>query len=137
MQAVRLERRRSPDTRWLQHLSLLGALSLLFASAVISRPQASSQIAEPLPGSFLAPPSSPAQEWLPVRVPVRTTITPDPALAAQVAQAATTTAASEALESSLDTNTLIPAGLTGPAVEWVQAHRKTALFVAPDDGAPR
>jgi hypothetical protein len=134
MQAVRAERRRSYDARWFQHLALLAALGLLFTWVTMSRPQATAQLAEHLPGRFLAPPSSPAQEWLPVRVPVRTTITPDPA---QVAQAAATTAASDALVSPLDTNAIVAAGPTGPAVEWVQAHRRTALFSAPTDGAPR
>src|SRR3954451_7705343 len=126
MQAVRAERRRSPDVRWLQHLSLLAAMGLLFTWVTTTRPQATAQLAEPLPGRFLAPPSSPAQEWLPVRVPVRTTIPPDPA---QVAQAGVT-AASEALASPLDVNAVTP---TGPALEWVQAHRKTALFSTPDE----
>src|SRR5437868_2135933 len=77
MQAVRVDGR-PPDTRWLHHLSLLGALGLLLASVVIGRQQGPAELAQRLPGRFLAPPGSPAQEWLPVRVPVRTTITPDP-----------------------------------------------------------
>src|SRR6266496_1138426 len=112
MQAIRAERRRSYDARWLHHLSLLAALGLLFTWVTTSRPQATAQLAEHLPGRFLAPPSSPAQEWLPVRVPVRTTITPDPA---QAAQASLTDAASEALASPLDANVLVPAGSAGPS----------------------
>src|SRR5215213_11158231 len=77
MQAVPLQRR-TLDTRWLQHLSLLSVLGLLFTSVVVTRHQATAELAQRLPGSFLAPPGSPAQDWLPVRVPVRTTITPDP-----------------------------------------------------------
>src|SRR3954451_8682368 len=130
MQAVRAERRRSPDVRWLQHLSLLAAMGLLFTWVTTTRPQATAQLAEPLPGRFLAPPSSPAQEWLPVRVPVRTAITPDPS---QVAQAAAATAGG----SSTDANAVVSTGTASPSVEWVQAHRKTALFSAPDDSAPR
>src|SRR3954471_11618534 len=78
MQAVRAERRRPPDTRWLQHFSLLSVLCLLFMSAVVSRHPATAELAQRLPGRFLAPPGSPVQDWLPVRVPIRTTITPDP-----------------------------------------------------------
>jgi hypothetical protein len=130
MQAVRADRRRPPDVRWLQHLSLLAALGLLFTWVTTTRPQATAQLAGHLPGRFLAPPSSPAQEWLPVRVPVRTTITPDPA---QVAQAGVT-AAGAVPATSLDVNAVAPAG---PVLEWVQAHRKTALFTMPDESAPR
>lgn len=133
MQAVRAERRRPYDARWFQHLSLLAALGLLFTWVTTTRPQATVQLAEHLPGRFLAPPSSPAQEWLPVRVPVRTTITPDPTQVAQAAQAGVTSV-SEALATPLDTNAVVP---PGPSVEWVQAHRQTALFSAPDDGAAR
>jgi hypothetical protein len=127
MQAVRTERRKTTDARWLQHLSLLAALGLLFTWVVTTRPQATAQLAQHLPGRFLAPPSSPAQEWLPIRVPVRTAITPDPS---QVAQAAA------AVASGTDVNAAAPAGADGPSLEWVQAHRKTALFSSPDDAAP-
>jgi len=78
MQAVRAERHRPIDARWLQHLSLLSVLGLLFTSVVISRHPGTAELAQRLPGKFLAPPGSPVQDWLPVRVPIRTTITPDP-----------------------------------------------------------
>src|SRR5918995_5406337 len=116
MQAVRAERRRpSLDTRWLQHLSLLSVLCLLFTSVVFSRQQGSAELAQHLPGRFLAPPGSPAQEWLPVRVPVRTTITPDPT--------------QQNLAPPVDATTLADQTLAAaqPRLEWVQAHRKTAL----------
>src|SRR6266540_6830785 len=94
MQAVRVERRRPLDARWLQHLLLLAALGLLFTSIAAGRTQATAELAERLPGRFLAPPSTPAQEWQPIRVPVRTQITPDPVQAAAVAAADATLAAS-------------------------------------------
>ena len=126
MQAVRVERRRSVDTRWLQHLLLLSALGLLFTSVVIGRPQATAELAERLPGHFLAPPGSPAQEWLPVRVPVRTTITPDP----------TQQNAARPIDGVTLAETTL-AGAVSPRVEWVQAHRKSSLYVDPDTGASR
>src|SRR4051794_12958153 len=130
MQAVRTEPRKSTDARWLQHLFMLASLGLLFTWVVTTRPHATAQLPRPLPGSSLAPPSSPAQEWLPVRVPVRTAITADPS---QVAAAAAV-----ALTAPGDANALASGAATaGPRVEWVQAHRKTALFAAPDDAAPR
>jgi len=132
MQAVRIERRRPADTRWLQHTALLGALCLLFTSVAISRPQAGVQIADHLPGRFLAPPGSPAREWLPVPVPVRTTITPDPVLA-------TAPAPADATAALVNPAALADATLAAalPRTEWVQAHRKTALFADPDAGAAR
>ena len=139
MQAVRAERRRSVDARWLQHLALLAALCLLFTWVTTARPQAAAQLAEQIPGRFLAPPGSPAQEWLPVRVPVRTTITPDPSQTAQ----STVEVAGDALVSAAGSSALVASAGTGarptrgPAISWVQAHRKTALFSAPDDSAPR
>lgn len=124
MQAVRAERRRPPDTRWLQHISLLSVLCLLFTSAVISRHPATAELAQRLPGRFLPPPGTPAQDWLPVRVPVRTTITPDPTQQNLAPPIDATTAA----------ETTLAAAQPPPA--WVQAHRKTALFATPQsDGA--
>src|SRR5262245_46944425 len=124
MQAVRFERRRLPvETRWLQHFSLLSVLCLLFTSIVIGRQQGSVELARTLPGRFLAPPGSPAQEWLPVRVPVRTTITPDPTQQNLAPPVDATTLAEQTLAS----------GQRGP--EWVQAHRKTALYATPEAGA--
>jgi Peptidase_C39 like family len=128
MQAVRVERRRPVDTRWLHHLSLLSALGLLFASVVISRPRATAELAEHLPGAFLAPPGSPAQEWLPVRVPVRTTIRPEPA--PQTVGAALPVDAPSMAEATL-------VGAVSPRTQWAQAHRKSALYVDPDAGADR
>jgi Peptidase_C39 like family len=127
MQAVRVERR-PLDTRWLHHLSLLSALGLLFASVVVSRPQATAELAERLPGHFLAPPGSPAQEWLPVRVPVRTTIRPEPAPQNVVAGM------------PVDAPSMAAATLVGavpPRTQWAQAHRKSALYADPDAGADR
>src|SRR3954470_24116403 len=139
MQAIPAQRRSPLDARWLQHLSLLSALGMLFASVVVGRAHAPTDIAERLPGRFLAPPGSPAQEWLPVRVPVRTSITPDPAQTAQTAA----DAAGDVVASAGGAGALGPAtgaatlSAARPAVEWVQAHRKTALFSAPDDASPR
>jgi hypothetical protein len=136
MQAVRVERRRLPDTRWLQHLSLLSALGLLFTSVVIGRPQAGAELAERLPGRFLAPPGSPAQEWLPIRVPVRTTITPDPTqpnAAPPVASVDALTIADLVVADGSPMASVVAV----PRVDWVQAHRKTALFAAPDGSASR
>lgn len=126
MQAVRAERRRTTvDSRWLQHFSLLSVLCLLFTSVVFSRQQGSAELAQHLPGRFLAPPGSPAQEWLPVRVPVRTTITPDPT--------------QQNLAPPVDATTLAEQTLANaqPRLEWVQAHRKTSLYATPEAGAPR
>src|SRR3954452_16548937 len=130
MQAVRTERRRPTDTRWLQHLSLLSVLCLLFTSAVVSRHPATADLAQRLPGRFLAPPGSAVQDWLPVRVPVRTTITPDPTqqnLAPSID--ARPIDAPKAAETTL--------AAAQPRPEWVQAHRKTALFSTPEADAPR
>jgi hypothetical protein len=132
MQAVRVERRRPVDSRWLQHLALLGALFLLFTSVVIGRSQAGVQIAERLPGRFLAPPGSPAQDWLPVRVPVRTTITPDPIRPSAAPPADPAVLANGA---AAITDATLAAAI--PPAEWVQAHRKTALYADPDTAAPR
>lgn len=134
MQAIRMERRRPADARWVQHVSLLSALGMLFASVVISRTPATAELAGRLPGSFLAPPGSPAQEWLPVRVPVRTNITPDPVVAQAGAQAAAQGAQAGSDAVALADGTLAAAV---PRVAWVQAHRKTALFSNPDVEAAR
>lgn len=132
VQAVRVERRRPLDARWLHHLSLLAALGLLFTSITAGRTQATAELTERLPGRFLAPPSTPAQEWQPIRVPVRTQITPDP-----VQSVAAVTAAGEALSAPSDVNAVPSIGRPGPAVEWVQAHRKSALFAEPNASAQR
>jgi hypothetical protein len=125
MQAVRVERRRPTDTRWLQHLSLLSALGLLFTSVVIGRPQATAELADQLPRRFLAPPGSPAQEWLPIGVPVRTTVTPDPTQQNAMPPVDAVTLADGTLAAAV------------PPTAWVQAHRTTALYVDPDAGAAR
>jgi hypothetical protein len=124
MQAVRAERR-PLDTRWLQHFSLLSVLGLLFISVVVTRHPVTAELAQRLPGRFLAPPGSPAQDWLPVRVPVRTTITPDPT--------------QPNLAPPVDATTLAEATLAAavPRPEWVQAHRKTALYATPGTDATR
>jgi len=125
MQAVRAERRRPVDTRWLHHFSLLGVLCLLLTSVVIGRQQGTAELAQRLPGRFLAPPGSPAQEWLPVRVPVRTQVTPDPTQQNLAPPVDATTLAEQTLASAK------------PHPDWVQAHRKTALYVTPEAGAER
>jgi hypothetical protein len=134
MQAVRVERRRPVDSRWLQHLSLLSALGLLFTSIVAGSPGATAELAERFPAHFLAPPGSPAQEWLPVRVPVRTTIRLQPAPQVDSASLA-------AVAPIIDANgALIESTLSGavpPRIEWVQAHRKSALYADPDSSASR
>ncbi len=129
MQAVRIERRRPQPTRWPQHLSLLGALGLLFTSIVISRSPAAEQLSQALPARFLAPPGSPAQEWLPIRVPVRTNVTPDPV------QAVAQTAGGAPIDAVAAADGTLAAAV--PRVDWVQAHRKTSLFTAPDANAAR
>jgi hypothetical protein len=83
------------------------------------------ELAQHLPGRFLAPPGSPAQEWLPVRVPVRTTITPDPTQQNLAPPVDATTLAEQTLASAQ------------PRPEWVQAHRKTALYATPESGSDR
>ena len=125
MQAVRAERRRPVDTRWLQHFSLLGVLCLLLTSVVVGRQQGTAELAQRLPGRFLAPPGSPAQEWLPVRVPVRTQVTPDPTQQNLAPPVDATTLAEQTLASAQ------------PHPDWVQAHRKTALYVTPEASAER
>jgi Peptidase_C39 like family len=132
MQAVRVERRRSPDARWLHHLSLLAALGLLFTSIAASRTPATAELAQRLPVQFLAPPSTPTQEWQPIRVPVRTQITPSPS---QIA--ATDPSDSQALTVSTDASVAEAAVRANPVVGWVQAHRKTTLFAEPNADSPR
>ena len=136
MQAVRVERRRPVDTRWLQHLSLLSALGLLFTSIVAGSQGTTAELAERLPGHFLAPPGSPAQEWLPVRVPVRTTIRPQPAPLTGVAPIADATGALIVGSSGELADSTLAAAVP-PRVEWVQAHRKPALYTDPDAAASR
>jgi hypothetical protein len=125
MQAVRAERRRPIDTRWLQHFSLLSVLCLLVTTAVLGRQQGTVELAQRLPGRFLAPPGSPSQEWLPVRVPVRTQITPDPTQQNLAPPVDGTTLAEQTLASAR------------PNPGWVQAHRKTALYATPESGSER
>src|SRR6266540_4226646 len=115
MQAVRAESKRQLDARWLQHLSLLSAVGFLLSWAVATRPQAAGQLVDSLNVRFLAPPSTPAQEWLPVRVPVRTAIPRDPS----------------------PPNTVGLAAAESGGFQWVQAHRGTFLLADPEPGAAR
>ena len=124
MQAVRLEPKRSLDPRWLQHLSLLGAVSFLLSWVVAARPEAAHQLVESFPSRFLAPPSVPAQEWRPVRVPVRTSTVRDPAPPARIGLPTVAHQSSGAVAAQL-------------SAEWVQAHRLLVLLSAPEDGAAR
>ena len=79
MQAIRVAERKPPELRWLQPLALLGALAFLFTCVVTVRSPGVPGSVERPSVVFLAPPSGPAQDWLPVRVPVRTNVTRDPA----------------------------------------------------------
>ena len=124
MQAIRLERRNSLDSRWLQHLTLLGAVGFLLSWVVATRPEAAHQLVEAFPVSFLAPPSMPAQEWRPVRVPVRTSTVRDPVPPTSVGRSTTIDQATGAVAAQL-------------GAEWVQAHRRTILLSAPENGADR
>jgi len=134
MQAIRVDRRRAPEVRWPQHLAVLSTLGLLFVWVVGGQPGAVVPFVERLPSRFLAPPSAPAQDWMTVRVPVRTTVAvaPDPRVAqvtrgdAEVAEVLVTVGASEAIAS---------APVRGAEAAWVRAQQKTRLFAAPDAGA--
>ena len=130
MQAVRVDRKRWLDPRWLQHLSLLSAVGLLFSWTVAARSPAI-QLADGLPLNFLAPPSAPAQDWRPIRVTVRTGPQRDasPAAVAGVPPLAEASAP-EAARRLADA-----APRAGDAAQWVQAHRRTALLAAPELGA--
>jgi hypothetical protein len=122
MQAVRADRRRSPDTRWIAHLSLLSAVGLLFSWLVTARPHPSDLVAG-LPTTFLAPPSSPAQEWRPVRVPVRTSGPRDPSAPSAAA-----------FLSHERGNPEVAAGLISPA--FVTSVRDTPLWSGDAEDAP-
>ena len=117
MQAIRLSRKRPLDARWFQHVSLLGAVGVLFSSVVAARPQAAVQIVESLPVQLLAPATS-TRDWRPVRVPVRTKASPEPY--ADVSIEGTQV---ESVKSD--------------GTRWVQAHKASMLRAAPDDGAAR
>ena len=125
MQAIRVERRRTPDTRWVHHLALLSVLGFLFAWVVAGRAPVPVQLAERLPSRFLAPPSAPAQDWVPVRVPVRTTIAPDPVLAQ-----------GPSVESERLNTADAAAPVRGVVSQWVQARETMRLFAAPEASAP-
>src|SRR3712207_5928527 len=125
MQAIRVERRRAPDLRWVHHLALLSAIGFLFTWVVGGRAPAAVQLAERLPSRFLAPPSAPAQDWMPVRVPVRTTIAPEPVLAQG------TYGESEQVNGAGAST----AQMRGSAARWLQVQDKTRLFAAPEPGA--
>ena len=126
MQAIRVNQRRTPDVRWVHHIALLSALGFLFAWIVGARAPASVQLAERLPSHFLAPPSAPVQDWMPVRVPVRTTIAPDQVLAQ----------GSYSEIERLSTTEAMAAPVRGTVARWVQAQDKTRLFAAPAPDAP-
>ncbi len=120
MQAVRADRRRSLDTRWVQHLSLLCAVGFLFTWLVTARPQPSELVAG-LPVRFLAPPSAPAREWRPVRVPVRTSAPRDPNAPAATAFLAPAEVVAESA--------------VGPLPTFVTSLRDTPLWSTDDSGA--
>ncbi|MDP8923590.1 MAG: C39 family peptidase [Chloroflexota bacterium] len=126
MQAIRVDRRRTPDLRWLHHLALLSALGFLFVWVVGGRTPETAQLAEQFPSRFLAPPSAPAQDWMPVRIPVRTTIAPEPVLA-QGSHAEAETQRLGATEAAVP--------VRGTVARWVQAQDKTQLLAAPEPGA--
>lgn len=138
MQAVRVGPKRSPDARWFQHLCLLGAVGLLFSWVVAGR-ATGGQLVENFPIHLLAPPSAPAQDWRPIRVPIRTgsprdaapidaiTLPPLGDVSPREARRV-----DENAQQRLAEATPLP---TTEGVEWVQAHRPTALLAAPDIGA--
>jgi hypothetical protein len=128
MQAIRVERRRAPDARWLHHLLVLSAVGAMFLWVVGGRSPAGTELARSLPTPFLAPPSAPAREWMPVRVPVRTTIAQDPLLAqGPYADAERHAAGSAQAQGSV----------RGVVAQWVQAQDKTTLLAAPEPDAAR
>jgi hypothetical protein len=122
MQAIRVERKKSLDPRWLQHLSLLCAVAFLLSWIVATRSPAA-QLVESLPIPFLAPPSTPAQEWRPIRVPVRTSPQREPWQPEVVGVPPLGEAPAEGVQR------------VGDAAQWVQAHRRTSLLAAPELGA--
>ena len=126
MQAIRVDRRPTPNVRWAHHLAVLTVLGFLFVWTIGGRAPATVQLAERLPSSFLAPPSAPAQDWMPVRVPVRTTIAPDPLLARGPYTDAEGLAAAGAPEA---------APVRGAVTQWVQVQEKMRLLAAPEPGA--
>lgn len=133
VQAIRVEQKRPVELRWVQHAALLTALATLFGWGLAVRSQVVPLPAEHAAIGFLAPPSAPAQVWQPVRVPVRTSVTPDPTLAAS-----TGVPAAGDLLAGLTT---LPDGSTVNAItgapQWVQAHRRAPLLTAPEEGAAR
>ena len=126
MQAIRVDRRRAPDVRWVHHLALLSALGFLFVWVVGGQAPATVQFAERLPSRFLAPPSAPSQDWMPVRVPVHTTIAPEPVLAQGPYVEPERLGATSALGET---------PVRGVVTPWVQAQQEMQLLAAPDPGA--
>ena len=126
MQAIRVERRRPLDPRWLQHLTLLGAVGFLLSWVVAARPEAARQLTASFPVSFLAPPSMPAREWQPVRVPVRTSTVRDPAPPASVG-----------VPRVAEQGASVAAAAAQFGEQWVQTHRRTVLMSAPEDSSAR
>ena len=131
MQAIRVDQRGSIELRWLQHLALLSALAVLIGWAVTVRSQPDAQPAERTGIGFLMPPSAPAQEWIPIRVPVRTKVTPDPSPSI----AASPPSSEEGIAAIPPQADIVATGAVVGMEQWVQAHRRSALFTAPEDGA--
>ena len=140
MQAVRVERSRSLQPRWLQHLALLAAVGSLFSWVVAVRSPAS-QLVDGVPLGILAPPGSPSQEWRPIRVPVRTatgreTWPGEVAVVPPSVDAATREAAQglgDAGQRVSQAAQVVSQAAQG--VQWVQAHRRTTLLTAPEPNA--
>ena len=131
MQAIRVDRQRTFQLRWLHHLVLLGTLAFLFTWMVTTHPPVvPASAARPSIG-FLSPPCAPAQEWLPVRVPVRTSVTPDP----PAPMAVVPPGVHEATVAVLPAAERTVIGTVSRVEQWVQAHRRSALHSAPEDGA--
>lgn len=131
MQAIRVDQRSSFELRWLQHLALLGALAFLIGWVVTVRSQPDPQSVGRTGIGYVMPPSAPSQEWIPVRVPVRTRVTPDPS--PQLAVSAPSI--DETASASLPSVDMVNVGVAAGADQWVQAHRRSALLATPEDGA--
>lgn len=131
MQAIRVGQQKPFELRWLQHLALLSVLAFLFNWVVTTRPRVVPASVERPPVGFLMPPSAPAQQWIPVRVPVRTKVTPDPSPPVAVSPPSI----DETTAASLSPVDMVNVGVAVGGEQWVQAHRRSALRTAPEDGA--
>ena len=128
MQAIRVERKRSTDARWVQHLSLLAAVAFLFSWVTALRSPVTAELVERLPIGLLGPPSTSSQDWRPIKVPART-----------AAQRETWDDSVQAVQPAAE----LPAGAlnasvaatAGDGAQWVQAHRRAPLRTAPEPGA--